>query len=374
MYKIAIKMLFGDKMKFLTLVAALAFSTVLITQQGSIFVGLLRLFSTLVRVTQAPVWVMDPATMLIDVPSPMPDNYVTLIRSVDGVEWAVPYYTSRLRVRLNDGDMKYVQLQGVDSTSLIGLPQKVIAGNIFDINSPEAVVLDNNELDLLGNPEIGDTFEINDKKARVVAIIDMPRNAFSYPILYTTYDKAKEYSPPERNLLSFVLAAPQKGITPEELTKRIEKATPLMAYTHEQFFWKTIWWYIDNTGIPVNFGISVLLGIIVGGAIASQTFYTFTLENLRHLATLKAIGAKNSTIIKMVMLQSAVVGFLGFGIGVGVSTIFGFTIPKFTILAFHFSYQLVILAFLVVVGLCVFSSLFSLRKVMKVEPAIVFRG
>ncbi|MEW5822268.1 MAG: ABC transporter permease [Cyanobacteriota bacterium] len=374
MYKIALKMLFRDKMKFITLVAALAFSTMLITQQGSIFVGLLRLFSTPVRVTQVPVWVMDPATKLIDVPSPMPDMYITEVRSIDDVEWAEPFLVSRQRVRLKSGDMKYVQLQGVDAGSLVGLPQKVVAGNLFDINLPDAVVIDNNELDLLGNPKIGDTFEINDRRARVVAIVKMPRNAFSYPMIYTTYDRAKEYSPPERNLLSFILVQPNKGITDQELCDRIKKKTGLLALTHKQFYWKTISWYMENTGIPVNFGISVMLGIIVGAAIASQTFYTFTLENLRHLATLKAIGAKNSTLTKMLFVQSGVVGMLGYGIGLGITTVFGSTIPKFTVLAFYTPYQLLILAFLVVVGLCIFSSLFSIRRVVKVEPAIVFRG
>lgn len=374
MYLIALKMLFGDKMKFITLVAALTFSTVLMMQQGSIFVGLLRNFSTTVRVTQAPIWVMETSTKLVDVPDAMPDSYLSLVRSIDGVEWAVPFLLNRVNVRLANGGHKYVQLQGVDGDSLIGLPQKVIAGVLTDINTPEGIVVDQNELDKLGSPKVGDSFEINDNTARVVAIVDMPKNSFSYPILYTTYDRAKEISPPERKSLSFILAKPQKGHTIREVINAIEANSGLKAFTQNEFFWMTINWYLENTGIPINFGIAVTLGIIVGAAVASQTFYTFTLENLRHLATLKAVGVKNSTLTKMVLLQSSVVGFLGFGLGLLITTIFGSTVPNFTKLAFYTPYQLLILTFIAVVGLCAFSSMFSLRKIRRLEPAIVFRG
>ncbi|MGD9580632.1 MAG: ABC transporter permease, partial [Vampirovibrionia bacterium] len=374
MYLIALKMLFGDKMKFITLVAAMTFSTVLMMQQGSIFVGLLRNFSTTVRVTQAPIWVMQKATRLVDVPDPMPETYLGQVRSMDGVEWAVPFLLNRVKVRLPDGGHKYVQLQGVDGASLVGLPQNALSGTLTDINTPEAIVLDQNELDAMGNPKVGDVFEINDNSSRLVAIVEMPKNTFSYPIIYSTYDRAKEISPPERKFLSFILVKPQEGYTDEQVIKSIQENTDLIAFTQKQFFWKTIKWYLDNTGIPVNFGIAVALGIIVGAAVASQTFYTFTLENLRHLATLKAVGVKNRTITKMVLLQSGVVGFLGFGIGLLITVIFGSTIPKFTKLAFYTPYQLLFLSFFGVVGLCAFSSVFSLNKIRKLEPAIVFRG
>lgn len=374
MYLIALKMLFGDKMKFITLVAALTFSTVLMMQQGSIFVGLLRNFSTTVRVTQAPIWVMGPSTKLVDVPDAMPETYLGQVRSIDGVEWAVPFLLNRVYIRLANGGHKYVQLQGVDGDSLIGLPQKVIAGTLTDINTPEAIVVDQNELDKIGNPKIGDSFELNDNTSRVVAIVEMPKNSFSYPMLYTTYDRAKEIVPPERKSLSFILVKPQEGYTTRDVINKITANSELKAFTHDEFFWKTINWYLENTGIPINFGIAVTLGIIVGAAVASQTFYTFTLENLRHLATLKAVGVRNRTLTKMVLLQSAVVGFLGFGLGLLITTIFGSTVPNFTKLAFYAPYQLLILTFIGVVGVCAFSSIFSLRKIRKLEPAIVFRG
>ena len=84
--------------------------------------------------------------------------------------------------------------------------------------------------------------------------------------------------------------------------------------------WDTIDYYLKYTGIPINFGITALLGFLVGTAIAGQTFYNFTLENLKQFGALKAMGATNLRIVGMILLQATVVGLLGYGIGVGLAT------------------------------------------------------
>ena len=81
---------------------------------------------------------------------------------------------------------------------------------------------------------------------------------------------------------------------------------------------------MKNTGIPINFGIAVVLGFLIGTAIAGQTFYNFTLENLRYFGTLKAMGATNGILLRMILLQALVVGALGYGLGVGGAALFGY--------------------------------------------------
>ncbi|MFM7922353.1 MAG: ABC transporter permease, partial [Planctomycetaceae bacterium] len=103
----------------------------------------------------------------------------------------------------------------------------------------------------------------------------------TFPVIYTRYSQAVQFMPPQRNTLSFILAKAGSGYDPQQLAQRISQQTGLKALTWDQFFWLNIGYYIENTGIPVNFAITVTLGFIVGGAIAGQTFYLFTLENLR---------------------------------------------------------------------------------------------
>ena len=82
-------------------------------------------------------------------------------------------------------------------------------------------------------------------------------------------------------------------------------------------------YYMVYTGIPINFGITAFLGFLVGTAIAGQTFYNFTLENLRQFGCLKAMGATNLRIVSMILLQALIVGLLGYGLGVGLASVFG---------------------------------------------------
>ena len=181
--------------------------------------------------------------------------------------------------------------------------------------------------------------------------------------------------PRERNVLSYVLAKAEPGVDPKELAPRIERQTSLRALTGEQFAWHTVGYFLVSTGIPVNFGITVLLGFIVGTAIAGQTFYLFTLENLRQFGNLKAMGLSNLRIVGMILLQGTTVGLLGYAIGVGLAALFFEATKDVTPLAgFFMPIPVFVVTGLAVLFIVVLSSLLSIRKVLVLEPAAVFRS
>jgi putative ABC transport system permease protein len=180
-------------------------------------------------------------------------------------------------------------------------------GSIADLRKPDAVIMDDAGYQLIwpGEPyRIGRTFEMNDHRAVLVGITTASRTFQSFPIIYTRYSQAVRFAPPERKVLSFVLAEPAAGVPAAEGCRRIEAQTGLQALTHDQFIWKTMDHYLAKTGIPVNFGITVFLGFLVGTAIAGQTFYLFTVENIRQFGALKAMGTSNWTILLMVLSQA----------------------------------------------------------------------
>jgi putative ABC transport system permease protein len=130
---------------------------------------------------------------------------------------------------------------------------------------------------------------------------------------------------------------------------------------------------MKSTGIPINFGIAVALGFIIGTAIAGQTFYNFTLENLRYFGTLKAMGATNGLLLRMILLQALIVGAIGYGLGVGGASLFGYAM-RGTELSFRLTSDLLYLSGGAITVIIIFSALISISKVMKLEPAIVFKG
>ena len=107
------------------------------------------------------------------------------------------------------------------------------------------------------------------------------------------------------------------------MVARIGRISRLAAYTSQQFIEKTLRYYITETSIVINFGLSVFIAFLMGTLIAGQTFYNFTMDNLRHFGALKAMGAGNRTLLSMILTQAALVGFLGYGTGTGLASLLG---------------------------------------------------
>src|SRR5436309_15040952 len=122
--------------------------------------------------------------------------------------------------------------------------------------------------------------------------------------------------------MSFVLARSKPGISATQLARRISAETGLLARTTDEFRWDSVIYYLINTGIPINFGITIAIALLVGTVVAGQTFYIFTIENLKQFGALKAIGVTNRRIIGMILLQAVVVGVIGYCLGIAMTATF----------------------------------------------------
>ncbi|MBI3881127.1 MAG: ABC transporter permease [Verrucomicrobia bacterium] len=379
MFRLALKMLLGDRAKYAMLVGGLGFATLLMMQQSAVFVGLMSWTTSHLRNIRAPIWVGDTKVEQANEVKAMRDTEVNRVRSVAGVEWAVPLFFTILQSRLTDGNFKPVMVVGLDTTTLIGRPALMLKGRLADVRLPNAVIIDDLAVQRLSigrkKPlDVGDQFEINDKEARIVGICKAERHFFGYPYIFTTFDQARLFSPKSRKMLSLVLASPKPGLSAAKVAEAIHQETGLAAYDENRFGWATIWWYVRNTGIPVSFGTTILLGFIVGIVICGQTFYLFVVDNLRHLGALKAMGAGNLTIAAMLLVQAFTVGCIGFGFGAGLTAAFGFAVLDKGMPPFLLPWQLPVFTFVVVMLICMFAALLGILRIWKVEPAIVFRG
>jgi putative ABC transport system permease protein len=376
---IALKMLTGNRGKYLGIILGIAFASLLIAQQASIFCGLMLQTSGQIRDLQgAGIWVMDRNVQFSDDIKPMSENDLYRVRGVPGVSWAVRLYKGLTRSRLEDGNFQQTILLGLDDATLVGAPPRMIKGNIFDLRKPDAVIMDLEGYQLLWpgeEPKIGKRFEMNDHVAEIVGICKASRTFQTFPVVYTRYTQALNFVPSERKVLSFILAEPREALRVDEVCKRIQDQTGMRAMTGAQFEWVTMDYFMRKTGIPFNFGITVALGFIVGTAIAAQTFYLFTIENIKQYGALKAMGAGNWTLMGMILLQAMLVSLIGFGLGIGAATWFGkiATAPG-SRLAFYMAPEVFVGTGLAVGVISILSSLLSMQRVMVVEPAVVFQG
>ena len=375
---IAWKMLIGNRAKYLGIVFGVAFAALLIAQQSSIFCGLMALtVSQILDVEGADIWVMDPKVKFVDDVKPMADTNLFRVRGVPGVDWAVRFYKGIARARLPGGEYEQVILLGVDDATFVGAPLSMVEGSIDDLREPDSVIMDVVGYGKLwpGEPfERGRTIEMNDRRAVVVGLARARKTFQSFPVVYSRYSQAIRFAPPERKVLSFVLAAPTAGEDAAAVARRVGEQTGLQALTRQEFLRKTIVHYLRHTGIPLNFGITVLLGFLVGTAIAGQTFYLFIVENIRQFGALKAMGTGNGTILLMVVAQAFQVGVVGLGVGVGLAALFGWGTQGLSKLSFFMPWQVLAMTASAVFVIVLLASLLSIRKVFVLDPAIVFRS
>lgn len=381
MFLLALKMLLGDRAKYIMLIGGLTFSSLLMTQQNGVFQGLLSWTTSHMRNMRASIWVVESRVEQVNETKALRDTDVNRVRSVDGVDFAVPLFQGVMKARAFDGSDKQIQLIGLHGGTLFGRPAQMVAGDIAQLRVANSVVIDELAADKtrlgagLGRTvQIGDTFEINDREARVVGICKTERHFFGYPYVFTTYDQALQYAPRQRKMLSMILAEPKPGITPEEAARRITTETGLKAYTVPEFEKSTIAWIWRNTGIPASFMTTIILGFVVGVAVCGQTFYSFVLENLKNLGALKAMGASNWLLAGMLLFQALTVGVIGYGMGLGLTALFGYAVSKSGQPPFKLVPAYMIQTFAAVLVICVLAALFGIRKVAKLEPAVVFRG
>jgi putative ABC transport system permease protein len=375
---VAWRMLTGDRAKYLGTIFGVAFGTLLISQQTAIFVGLMsRTASQISDIREAAIWVMRPEVQNSDEIKPLGENDVFRVRGVPGVSWAVRFFKGLARARVADGSFRQVSLLGLDDDTLVGAPTEMLLGSLSELRHPDAVIVDKAGFEYLwpGQPlALGNTLEMNDQRAIIVGICKASAPFQTFPIMYCRYTQAMEFVARERNRMSFVLAQPDELTSVAEACRRIQAQTGLLALSRLEFVWRTVGYYLRSTGIPVNFGITIGLGFIVGTAIAGQTFYLFTLENLRQFGALKAMGLTNGRLSLMVLLQASIVGCIGFGIGVGLTALFFEGTKNLAHLAgFYLPWQVVALSAGAVSLIVVLASLVSARKVLVLEPAEVFR-
>lgn len=383
MLLIAWKMLSGDRAKYLGIVLALGFTTLLVAQQGATMLGILSRTTVFIdSIGGVDMWVTDSRAQYVDDIKALSDIQVQRVRSIPGIAWAVPIYKGSIRARLPDGNYQTSQLIGIDDATLIGRPAEMLAGRFEDLRIADSILVDEDaangrltqtEPDGTRRPlRVGDTLELNDHLARVVGIYRGEPNFQSQPVIYTTYERAKSFVPSERKLLSFILAGLKPDAEVAGVKQDLFRSTGLRGRTAEEFSQESLAWFIANSGIVVNFGLSTLLAFLIGGGIAGQTFYNFMLDNQRYFAVLRAMGAPTGTLIAMVVLQACAVTLIGYGLGVGgvaLLAIYGSKAGP----QVELSWLLLGVTAFAVVFVGTAAGALGLRRVLRIDPAVVFK-
>jgi len=110
--------------------------------------------------------------------------------------------------------------------------------------------------------------------------------------------------------------------------------------------------------------------MLVSGVIIALIVYTLTMDKLREIATLKIIGAPDRTIVNLILEQSLAMGVLGFALGYLLISQTYTLYPRTVMLK---GLDMAVL-FLVVMFVCILSSLLGIWRALKVDPSTALGG
>jgi putative ABC transport system permease protein len=273
-----------------------------------------------------------------------------------------------------DGKRITVEVVGLDRSNTGG-PWDMAAGTLDDLHRPDGVIVDELYAPALGVGRVGDEVEITGRRAVVVGICRGVRTFTAAPFVFTSIKAARRYDPRyAADEITYVLVKSRPGWTPEATAAAIRTEVPhVEVLTARQFAVRTMRFWMLETGAGISVVLTAVLGLVVGTAVTNQTMYAITQDNLPNYATLMAVGFTRRQLLGCVVYQAVLLGAIGVILG-GV----GFILARQASAASQMPLGTDpwLFAGLVVISLAGsgVGGVASVRTVVKVDPAIVFRG
>ncbi len=375
MVSIARKNFFHDRVRLIVTITGITFAVVLIFAQVGIYLGFMRNASMVIDVADADIWVTSKNLKNFEWARPIPSQRLQQVREVKGVAVAESLIMTWSVMKLADGGQEQIQIIGYNPISGRGGPLHMVEGRAADVKGGPYIIVDESSAPKIGALRVGDEREILNTKTRVVGICRGTRSFSTAPYVFMDYDTAQDVG---RVLLngepSFVLVKVQPGENPDEVVERIKTRVPhVEVMTTTGFSRRTQWYWTVSTGMGMGFLITAFMGIVVGVVVVGQTIYASTMEHIREFGTLKAIGASNGYLYRIIMEQALISAVWGYVQSVGIVMLMQQGYEKVGI-SMVIPPEMLGWVFGLTVVMCVLAAFLSIRKVTVLDPVTVFRA
>ncbi|URC12116.1 FtsX-like permease family protein [Flavobacterium sp. B183] len=374
--KTAWKFIRFDKTKSIGVVVGIVISTFLIGQQIGTFNFLTGLMSVLVKNTTADIWVVDNKTTDANQLSLIDTRKEKEIKSLEGVKEAFPMVVTNGKAKFPNGTSAVVNIIGSEFPYFKAGPDsaKVVQGELSDLVQEAAVSADYFDRNNFGgSSNVGTSFEINGKRAVITLQTKGIRGWGGY-LMYTTIDRARFYSNIPSTAISALLVNVKKGKDVDQVVDQINNSIyGVRAWRASSLSSATINSVLASTGLGASTGSLVGFAIIAGFFIIGLTMYSSALDRIKDYGTLKAIGATDAYIRKLILTQATLFAIVGFMIAF--IFLLGFKNGMYQSgIVIDFSPGILFIILTVTFSISLFGAVFAIRRIKNVEPASVFRG
>lgn len=375
MLKIAWKFIRFDKAKSIGVVVGILISTFLIGQQLGIFFFLSGLMGALATDVHADIWVVDNKTDDVNQLGRLDIRNLRVVQGINGVREAFPMIIAGASCNYRNGSSGAITLIGVDASQInaVLMQDKINAGKTTDLQLDGAISGEFFEKKNLGGDiNLGTDFEINGKRA-FFALQTKGFRGFGSSFSVTTIERARFYSGQSVNTISAILVNLQSGMNADEVVANINNNIKgVRAWPAKKLAASSVKKILSSSGIALSTGTLIIFALIAGFFIIGLTMYSSALDRLKDYGTLKAIGASNGYISRLILAQAMLFSIVGFLIGLMLLEGFRQGVSH-SGLIFSFSPLMLLGMFgtIVLISLC--GASFALSRIRSVEPAAVFR-
>jgi len=367
--------LLHDKVRFAVTLTGIVFAILLMVVQFGLFVGFLETTSNNIANSKADLWVVSKGVRYFDIGgwAPFSERKVYQILGTPGVASAAKYIVQYIIWKKDDGGTENIQIVGYEPASGLGGPWNIIQGNPQELQTDNTVFVDDLYRERLGITHVGQMGEINGYRARVVGVTEGIRSFTTSPFVFASFKSAQNYIRLPENQTVYVLVKAQPGVDVQGLKRDIlARVSDVDVHTTAEFSWMTQRYWIFTTGAGVATLIAAMLGLVVGVVVVAQTIYATTIDHLREYGTLKAIGASNSHIYRVIIEQAIISAIIGYIIGISLSYAV-VQLSRRNEAAILLPWPVAVGIFGLTILMCVSASIVSIHKATRIDPVLVFK-
>jgi putative ABC transport system permease protein len=374
MVSLARKNLLHDRLRFVITVAGVAFAVTLVLVQVGLFMGLLDKATVTIQNARADIWVTSKQTPNVDFAHTFPETTVLRVRGVPGVERADNLIVAFMNIQLPSGAEEGCLVYALHDFPAWSLPWAVEEGDVRDLRRGFSIFMDRSAERRFGPFAVGEHREILGRRFRLSGSTRGAASFTTAPIVFMDYRRAQELNQTLQQRTSYVLVKTAPGADPEAVAAEIRRIAPFNdVYTRSEWAARSRKYWVVSTGLGMNMGVTVFLGILVGIVVVAQTLYTSAVEHVKEFGTVKAIGGSNRDIYRILGEQALIAAVAGFVVGGLLSMAMRPAMARLH-LSVMVSPQFAAAVFVGTVLMCLGAAMVSFRRVAGIDPALVFRA
>jgi putative ABC transport system permease protein len=374
MPSLARRNLLHDRVRLIVTLTGIVFAVVLSAIQLGLFVGFQRATSDVIRHAGADIWITSAGVSHLETGVPFSERKRYDVLATPGVAAVQKHIVRFGQWQRPDGGQESVMVIGLDLGGTMGRPWNLVAGSVERLAEPDAVIVDELYLDKLGIAGVGDRVEIGGRRAHVVGLTRGIRTFTTAPPVFTSFKHAQDYTAVAEDQTLYLLARVEPGVAIDEVVARIgPRVNDVRVVSSDRWRVGQESYWMFGTGAGITVLIAAGLGLLVGVVVVAQTIYAATVDHIKEYGTLKAMGATNAYLYRVILQQAALSAVAGYGIGILIAaTVAQGSLAGTT--AIILEPPLAGALFLLTMVMCLGASIVSINKVTRIDPAMVFKG